>query len=66
VLRVEADPTASYVDGRCEALQALIETMAKELLEHNRDQWVYLNGMTTAIFKAKDAERTKKEETNKD
>lgn len=66
VLRPNADPTASYVDGRCQELYSLIEKMGEQLRDHNKDTWMWLNQMTWKIFKHKHDERHKKEEDLKE
>lgn len=57
VLRVKADPTASYCDGRIQELQALIQDMGKQLSAFNKETWTTLNKYTWEIFRAEQKQR---------
>lgn len=46
VLRSNAKPGLSYVDGRCEALLKLIENLSIQILSFNRPDWERLNKET--------------------
>ena len=62
VLRAAADPNASYIDGRVQALLTIIEGMGTHLRMHDDQAWNHLNNMTLAIFQKKeDAIRSKME-----
>ena len=51
VLRANADPNASYIDGRVADLLVVIEGMGTHLRMHNNESWDHLNSMVLAIFK---------------
>lgn len=46
VLRSNAKPGLSYVDGRCETLLKLIENLSSQILSFNRPDWERLNKET--------------------
>ena len=54
VLRATADPNASYIDGRVQALLTIIEGMGTHLRMHDDQAWNHLNNMTLAIFQKKE------------
>lgn len=60
VLRANADPNVSYIDGRIGDLINVIEGIGAHLRMHNADAWHHLNSMTIAIFQAQEDEMVKK------
>ena len=54
VLRAAADPNASYIDGRVQALLTIIEGMGTHLRMHDDQAWNHLNNMTLAIFQKRE------------
>lgn len=57
VLRVDADPTKAYVDGRIEELLNIIEKLAMHLKTQQKETWDQLIKYEVAIFvKAEQAE----------
>ena len=51
VLRANADPNASYIDGRVADLLVVMEGLGTHLRMHNNESWDHLNSMVLAIFK---------------
>jgi len=54
VLRVGADPTKAYVDGRIEELLEIIEKIAMHLKTYQKETWDQLLKYEVAIFVAKE------------
>lgn len=62
LLRANADPNRSYIDGRVADLLVVIEGMATHLRMHAEDAWNHLNAQTLQIFKYAEDETVKKME----
>jgi len=60
VLRANADPNQSYIDGRVGDLLNVIEGIGAHLRVHQADAWYHLNSMTLAIFQAHEDEIVKR------
>ena len=58
VLRPDAKPQESYIDGRIEKLLALITEIANNLKVHTQERWEKLNRHTLDIFKAHEADES--------
>lgn len=54
VLRANADPNASYIDGRVADFLTVIEGMGTHMRMHQADAWHHINNMTLGIFQAKE------------
>jgi len=50
VLRVDADPTKAYIDGRIEGFLDIIEKLAMHLKTHQKETWDQLLKYVVAIF----------------
>lgn len=56
VMRVQADPCKSYVDGRVQRLMDLISTIGSQLKTLNAERWQLINERVNDIFQARESE----------